>query len=281
MPRINPLPKRDREIAARIRKFRRESKCSRSYLADRIGVNAGIITRIELGRIPLKYDVAKNLFKELGLNPLWVATGEGDPKRKISLPSTAELRLSENALFSDVFFTELLPLFKTQGPDAESEMILRYQRGQVNGAWVKELFAHYIPDGRVIEFEGKLSDLWRDFFKTFGWDDPKRRLRRLQRDIWYSELEQGIQAKKVIEAEFSKESPLTATSLKSNNGPEVKTEIQKLIEHVKRKASKPGMKAALAKRLEVAPARITEWLSGKKEPGGNYALRLQNWVNET
>jgi transcriptional regulator with XRE-family HTH domain len=281
VPRINPLPKRDREIAARIRKFRRESKCSRSYLADRIGVNAGIITRIELGRIPLKYDVAKNLFKELGLNPLWVATGEGDPKRKISLPSTAELRLSENALFSDVFFTELLPLFKTQGPDAESEMILRYQRGQVNGAWVKELFAHYIPDGRVIEFEGKLSDLWRDFFKTFGWDDPKRRLRRLQRDIWYSELEQGIQAKKVIEAEFSKESPLTATSLKSNNGPEVKTEIQKLIEHVKRKASKPGMKAALAKRLEVAPARITEWLSGKKEPGGNYALRLQNWVNET
>ena len=58
----------------------------------------------------------------------------------------------------------------------------------------------------------------------------------------------------------------------------MKSEIQKLIEQVKRKASRPGAKAALARTLDVAPARITEWLAGAKEPGGNYALRLKNWV---
>jgi transcriptional regulator with XRE-family HTH domain len=47
---------------------------------------------------------------------------------------------------------------------------------------------------------------------------------------------------------------------------------------VNRKASKPGAKAELAKELDVAPARISEWLSGKKEPGGEYTLRLLNWV---
>ena len=58
----------------------------------------------------------------------------------------------------------------------------------------------------------------------------------------------------------------------------VKSEIQKLIEQVKHKASRPGAKAELARALGVAPARITEWLSGEKEPGGEYTLRLQRWV---
>jgi len=60
----------------------------------------------------------------------------------------------------------------------------------------------------------------------------------------------------------------------------VKSEIQKLIDRVKRKASKPGAKAELARTLSVAPARITEWLSGKKESGGEYTLRLQKWVEQ-
>ena len=72
---------------------------------------------------------------------------------------------------------------------------------------------------------------------------------------------------------------LTSNSLKSNNA-DVKTEIQKLIERVKRKASKPGAKADLARTLHVAPARISEWLNGDKEPGGDYTLKLLNWVEQ-
>ncbi len=73
---------------------------------------------------------------------------------------------------------------------------------------------------------------------------------------------------------------LTELSLKSNNAfvKSKMSEIEKLIEDVKRKAQKPGARAELARELGVAPARISEWLSGKKEPGGDYALRLQKWV---
>jgi len=72
---------------------------------------------------------------------------------------------------------------------------------------------------------------------------------------------------------------LTGISLKSKERG-VKSEIQKLIEQVKRAASKPGAKVALARALDVAPARISEWLSGEKEPGGEYTLRLLRWVEQ-
>lgn len=72
---------------------------------------------------------------------------------------------------------------------------------------------------------------------------------------------------------------LTSSSLKSNNA-DVQSEIQKLMERVKRKSSMPGAKADLARKLGVAPARISEWLSGAKEPGGDYTLRLLRWVSQ-
>ena len=72
---------------------------------------------------------------------------------------------------------------------------------------------------------------------------------------------------------------LQDTSLKSNSEG-VKSEICKLIEQVKHKASKPGAKSELARTLGVAPARISEWLSGEKEPGGEYTLKLLHWVKQ-
>lgn len=92
---------------------------------------------------------------------------------------------------------------------------------------------------------------------------------------------QGGTPEGVAEINFeNSENVLTDVSLKGNNAgvKSEKSEIEKLIEDVKRKAAKPGAKAELARKLDVAPARISEWLSGKKEPGGDYALRLQKWV---
>ena len=58
------------------------------------------------------------------------------------------------------------------------------------------------------------------------------------------------------------------------------SEIKKLMARVKRKAERPGAKAELARALGVKPPRISEWLSGSKEPGGEYALRLLKWVGQ-
>ena len=72
---------------------------------------------------------------------------------------------------------------------------------------------------------------------------------------------------------------LTESSLKRTIGGEVKTEIEQLITRVNKKTSVRGMRAALAKAIGVEPSRVSEWLDGKKEPSGNYALLLQKWVN--
>ena len=86
--------------------------------------------------------------------------------------------------------------------------------------------------------------------------------------------QQGDRAETVTERE-----PLTSISLKSKEWG-VKSEVKKLIERVKRKASARGAKLQLARALGVAPARISEWLSGEKEPGGEYTLKLLHWVEQ-
>jgi transcriptional regulator with XRE-family HTH domain len=70
---------------------------------------------------------------------------------------------------------------------------------------------------------------------------------------------------------------LTMITLMGNNEC-VKSEVQNLINRVKRKAAKPGAKAELARLLGVKPPRISEWLSGAKAPGGEYTLKLLRWV---
>ena len=57
----------------------------------------------------------------------------------------------------------------------------------------------------------------------------------------------------------------------------VKSEVEKLVARLKRVTAKPGMMADLARFMDVAPARVSEWLSGQ-EPGGEYALKLLKWV---
>jgi DNA-binding transcriptional regulator YiaG len=58
---------------------------------------------------------------------------------------------------------------------------------------------------------------------------------------------------------------------------QVMSEIEKLVARLKRVAAKPGKKSELARYMGVAPARVSEWLAGQ-EPGGEYALKLLQWV---
>lgn len=93
----------------------------------------------------------------------------------------------------------------------------------------------------------------------------------------------SLAALEVPEAEKGGKSVLDSTSLKSNYG-DVKSELEKLIARVKRLVTRQGAKTELARFLDVAPARITEWLSddakNRKEPGGYYALELLKWVEQ-
>ncbi len=51
-----------------------------------------------------------------------------------------------------------------------------------------------------------------------------------------------------------------------------------LLKRVRRVTSTRGKKADLGRFLAVPQSRISEWLSGTHEPGGEIALRLLEWV---
>ncbi len=138
-----------------------------------------------------------------------------------------------------------------------------------------------IPIGRVHAFAERLNQVAEEFILSFPKESNDAIDRRSKMVMW--ERIKTANAKKIlVAAEFFKKG-LTSHSLKSNTEP-VKSELEKLIERVKRLASHPGAKAQLARFLKVAPARVTEWLSDdpetRKEPGGHYTLELLKWVRQ-
>jgi hypothetical protein len=55
-------------------------------------------------------------------------------------------------------------------------------------------------------------------------------------------------------------------------------ELKKLLLRLSYVLSERGKKAALASFLKVPRPRVSEWLSGGKEPGGETTLRMLAWV---
>jgi transcriptional regulator with XRE-family HTH domain len=58
----------------------------------------------------------------------------------------------------------------------------------------------------------------------------------------------------------------------------VKSPLQVLLARVAQATDERGKQASLASFLKVSPARVSEWVRGVKEPGGEYTLRLLEWV---
>ncbi len=58
----------------------------------------------------------------------------------------------------------------------------------------------------------------------------------------------------------------------------VKPQLPSLLERLKNATKQRGKKSALANFLGVPLARVSQWLSGDREPGGETTLRMLKWV---
>jgi hypothetical protein len=56
--------------------------------------------------------------------------------------------------------------------------------------------------------------------------------------------------------------------------------LANLLSRLKRAAAERGKKTELAHFLKVPLVSVSRWLSGKREPGGEMALRILAWVQE-
>jgi len=277
VPRKTPVPKLDREIAARIKEFRVRWKCTRPHLAAQIGVDPETLTRIEDGRVPLKYGIAGKIFSYLPINPHWAATGRGLPKGYIILPTIEELKINANAVFSEVYLGSLLPSFKNEDEEFQLAMILRYHRGLQNADLVKKAFRD-VPEDQIGDLAQSLENFIFRFLAKHPDSDSKQ---ELQRQIWYANAKQFFHSPNAERpnAEDSEFTHLTdAETIESL--PEVKAQLPNLLVRLNQATRESGRMSALAELLGVPLASVSRWLSGKREPGGEITLKLLQWVEQ-
>ncbi|HEV2438192.1 MAG TPA: helix-turn-helix transcriptional regulator [Verrucomicrobiae bacterium] len=73
---------------------------------------------------------------------------------------------------------------------------------------------------------------------------------------------------------------LLTNKVDSLTSAEMQPVLPKLIERLKRATAERGKKSDLAKWLGVHRQSVTDWLSGKQEPGGEITLRMLRWVEQ-
>lgn len=278
MPRVYPISKQDHEVADRLKEFRRRCKCTRSYLAEQIGIAPAAITRIELGRVPLKYELARGIFRCLNINPYWAATGKGNPKEYICLPDSTALKAPRDAVFSEVFSNHLTQLFERRKADLESEIGLRYQRGKLAANRIQTWFRD-VPDGLVGEFEKHIDKAAHEFFLKYPTESPER---VLQRKLWYEDFCKQWELRISAGTQIDENSFLTDKASGDKVG-SVKGEWLKLKKQIQQATSDSGSKSKLAKSVRVDLTQLSKWLTDSdsaREPGAEYTLRMLHWVKQ-
>ena len=258
------MPESELRICYRLSEFRNSKGITRAALAKQIGINQFSLANIERGLAPVRFTVGYNFCQAFNRSMMWLATGR--PPLSVFTPASREIlrRFGNKWLFSQAYAEGLGAFVEAElGRIAESagtslhelDHLIILSNARVGaGSHAEEHFERTVDfinswkqgmtDDQKIAFANQLADVCFRFYNGPGGKNN-----------------------------------LTDSSLKGNTS-SVKSEIKRLMVRVKKFAGLAGNKAALAKYLHVAPPRISEWLSGKKEPGGEYTLRLLKWVTE-
>lgn len=281
MRRKHPLLRSELEIGKRLALARRSKKCPRRYLAQLVGVDPSTIKRIELGRSALRYPLARLVIWELDISPLWLATGEGSMHPGLLLPDNATLSQPQDAHFSLVFRDCLASQLKGQTAITPSvrnpaEPERAGQRRAFQMEWLFKCLSGWaieIPDDRLADFLTEVQSFVDQLSKNYPRDDWQNILSRRIAAEAHGATVDSITAKK------EPQSNLTNITV-FGNIPDVEKRMPELLKTLRAATSSRGGKTALANRLGVPLANVSQWLSGEREPGGENTLRLLNWLRE-
>jgi transcriptional regulator with XRE-family HTH domain len=284
------MPQRERDICERLKQFRTDSGLSQSEFARLCGLKLRAYASYEYAHSQLNYPAAWKILTTFPLlNPAWLA-GENASREYLPViiyPTAADLEYGPRTPFSSVYNGKLKALIANSQPlfganlscpflvskDACGRVVAKEMFGEIMGNWLPR-----VPNRNLNTFLNEAYRRCSELFSKLHDDSDLAAVSQLARQMKKIAFKRRL----VFLGNFAVDDPkkdLQGDSLKGNTV-EVASKIQKLIEQVKRKALKPGAKAELARKLRVAPARISEWLAGDKEPGGNYTLKLQNWVEQ-
>jgi transcriptional regulator with XRE-family HTH domain len=270
--RKTPVAAVELNIGKRLTDLRKGLNLSRKKLEKTSGVPIGVITRVELGRTPIRYRDARRILaafdKEFSsemipLNPLWIAEGVGPVRLKwpFILPENDSISLHERAAFSEFV-------------QANRELLLRLDTVERNvrlpESWLRAYFAYC----EQLDYE---ATIFRDASRQIA-SIVKRSAEALKKESPFARnlLADYIRNNPVFHSE---KRGLTDVSAGVKHEP-VKSQMESLLARLNRATEARGKKSELARFMKLPLASISQWLSGGREPGGENTLRLLSWVEQ-
>lgn len=275
------MNQREREICERVSILRMSIlKWTQPALAKEIGITKNQLAAIEYKREPLRLGIARLLCEKFDVSQRWLALGilPIHPRYDVSMGNSA--LVNNDSLFSwvfDNFLNHLTGQIETAVIEKVGENIFR--AGDFDNAAFADTGAFNDPPAEAIAFfVKKLVNLRLNSLPEKLKVEYARELLRANKKFG---LKHGKQFGRITTGP-SKEAAKTPLTIEVNTltSESVKPVLPKLIERLKKATKKRGSKAALAKWLGVHRQSVTDWLSGKQEPGGEITLRLLHWVEQ-
>jgi len=281
--RKTPLPKRELEILARLKASRRSLDLPRRLFAKAAGLDSSIIVRLELGRMPLRFGVARAICNAHSINPEWLATGEGNPQYAFKTPITKEIKGNDNAVFSDIFESHILP---TLPPPREHPMD-SFARSMMVEFWsdaVGQAFDH-VSRGDLIKLDRQISAVLLNV-TGIAPDHPDIKPFREHLAAIAAECEE--RQSNTVNYKHSKNRPDhvlkepldKALQLHDTAGVSEITSLPELIELLHKFTAARGQKAKLAAKLGVKRQAVDQWLSKNAKPSAEKVFALLEWVKD-
>ena len=261
--------------------------------------------RIELARVPLRYDVARKICDLFSVNPAWLANGGKETMRVWrNMPTPHDLGVDPNALFSEAFDTRLATIFQMEDdktrllpPDSPATleehskslgssiacMFLGSQRtDEQRSAALLEILNNPLPVPSItIEAARAVAEsLHQVLLQKAGKSPLPPHTTKLS-----SILEPGkllnthYQHVLKMARQESVKIDLTKSETSIRNV-DVKAQLPELLGRLKEATSASGKKTELAVFLKAPLASVSRWLSGEREPGGEIALKMDAWATE-
>jgi transcriptional regulator with XRE-family HTH domain len=252
VPRAAPLPDDELQICNRFARFRRETGLSRAEFARQCKLETEALARVELGRAPLRFGVFCAVHAAFQLNPVWLLYGVAFPRLSRVVadwehPKNSEAETSVRQVFESALRLSPVPNYI-----------------------LSDIFDGILASLRNAE------DQYLTVLNGLGAasDDA------LRQGI-IDRLANILVARNFLTAPEVSKKPsierLTNITVSGNMAP-VKNSLELLRRRLRKATEARGKKAELARWLSVPLPRISEWLSGGREPGGETALRLLSWV---
>jgi transcriptional regulator with XRE-family HTH domain len=285
MPRKNPVSATDLAIGKRLAQLRMDAQLSREELAARAGeLSAGVIARVELGRMPLRYVDAKKLLRALSpgarfepdlrpINPLWLAEGI-EPERvdwPLILPKNHHLGVDPSASFSNAIQLHRALIMRLVQDPAQVTL---------PESWLPAYCSHWdILHVKAYGFQRDATIVERLLRTSAEKLASASSLARSILDDYRATLAE-VALLRCREAEKRAERKLLSDVTKSRNIAGMKSHLAFLRIRLARTTAGRGDKAKLAKFLRVPAPRVSEWLRGDIDPSGETCLKLLYWVEE-